>query len=506
MGRWKQFSPIIIVLTVLLVFRILTNDPVVNGGITYDTGNVTLGIIDYSLENDRPHLPGYYVHVLLAKGLLPLAQSPGRALLWLGWLYSFGAFLLLFALLKEYVKNRTYALSLFLIVLTNPLVWFYTSVSEMYSFDLLYPLLLLYIYKKKWGMWVIPAVMGGGTGIRPSSTVLLAGLYLWIYFEAFRNKRVSITSFVWSHMLGVLTLLLWLYPMVQSCGGVEAYLNLYETNNPVEKISLLQNLFRFSNFAVYFLPLYLVSLVLLVKRGVKVLKSETSFGTYLFLTLSWIIPPLLFFLLVHYSKGYFMLIAVPLILFPVAITKMSKSVMGGLTLFQVALFLFLPYKVPEVENSIKKEQRNASLLKTWGDRSLSLYLMGNNRIVGEAALQAELIKLVGSEDRTVYVGPTIHIPTRLLQVRLPNCTFWEMDKHTDGRYVCYKGLEIRDSLQMDLLDVPTSLFLTRNEFTDKYIPKSFGVIDAQSKNYSLIMYSTKEKETLDSIYTTLFQR
>lgn len=501
----KKHSPIIITLVVLFTFRLITNNAEINGGLTYDTGNVTLGIIDYSLEEERPHLPGYYVHVMFARMFLPIAKDPSRALLWVSWIYSFLGFLLLYVLLSGDKRGEIHPVILCLLVYTNPLVWYYTSVSEMYSFDLFYPLLLLYLCKTRWGVLLIPAVMGILTGVRPSSTVLLIGLYLWIYISAFKKKELSLRSFCISHIFGGITFLLWFYPMVQSCGGFDAYRALYQTNNPVEQITLLQNIFRFSSFACYFLPVYLVSIIVMLVHK-KRLNDWKGFLYKATPGLFWLIPPLLFFIFMHYSKGYFMLIAVPVLLMPVLTVKMKKVTLISLIIFQSALFLFLPHNPPSVESSIKREKRNVTLWDTWRDRTTSVFLMGNNRIAGESALQKEIMELVGDSQQEVFVGPSIHIPTRLLQVRLPYSTLWDMDKRVKGRYVWYAGIEIGDTLNMTLAQLPPSRFLMRNSFVEKYLPESLGRVELKSNSYSIMVYSSEDKETLDSVCKELFLR
>ncbi|NIU01841.1 MAG: DUF2723 domain-containing protein, partial [Nitrosopumilaceae archaeon] len=119
------------------------------GGFSYDSGSFALAVQDYDITEWRPHLPGYYLYIQTIRLFQSFTVDTHSAMKWIIILFSSLAMGLLYLILRNWFNN---ILSVFMvgITLTNPLVWFYGCVTEIYAFDLFFSIgLLLLFYSSK---------------------------------------------------------------------------------------------------------------------------------------------------------------------------------------------------------------------------------------------------------------------------------------------------------------------------------------------------------------------
>ncbi|MFQ5585067.1 MAG: hypothetical protein ACE5GL_11580, partial [Calditrichia bacterium] len=281
------------------------------GGFSYDSGSFALAVQSYDISQTRPHLPGYYLHIQSIKLLRLLTGDTHSAMKLLTLLYTSLAAGILYLLLRRWF-GRALSLLLYALIFSNPLVWFYGCVTEIYAFDLFFGITLLGLGLSPRAIYATPFFMGFFSGVRPSSAVLLLPLYIFLWYRQIKSKKLSAPHVAAAHLVGIAGALLWVIPMIRSAGGLNQYLSLYSTNYPVEKISLLQNWYRFSS---YFLFLIIPCLVLFVYKIIQKYYRKNSRwqqglpgiqnipGEFTSLMFWWLIPPLLFFVFFHYSKG-----------------------------------------------------------------------------------------------------------------------------------------------------------------------------------------------------------
>ncbi|HYF03567.1 MAG TPA: hypothetical protein VEC36_09355, partial [Patescibacteria group bacterium] len=109
------------------------------GNLTFDSGNFALAVRDYSVQHDRPHLPGYILYVVFLKVLSSITASPGIAA---SILFSSLSSSVFFWLFKKWFSSGC-ALIITLFILVNPMAWFSGATAEIYSFELLFSGLLV---------------------------------------------------------------------------------------------------------------------------------------------------------------------------------------------------------------------------------------------------------------------------------------------------------------------------------------------------------------------------
>ncbi len=182
----------------------------------------------------------------------------------------------------------------------------------------------------------------------------------------------------------------------------------------------------------------------------------------------------------------------------------KKWVLWTVILLQTALFFLLPYRIPSVETSLATEKRTISIFTVWVERARSVYLMGYQRMRMEATLQGELLALSASNEN-VLMGPTVHIPPRLLQARAPQITFWRMSSRVPGDYLWYKGLETGLKSESSLEDLSFDVVLCRKEFLP-YLDSSMYEVIEHKKFFSSISITKDAMSSVDSLYREKFIR
>jgi len=223
---------------ILILFTILSRLLILDGrweGYSWDAGNFVLAADSYRLEEAKPHLPGYYLYVESIKILSLITGNHFKSMILLSVTYSALAALFLYLIVSKWYTNKE-SFAITLMILTNPLSWYFGAVSEIYAFDLFFSAAIAYPILSTRLVLLTPALMAIGCGIRPSSAVLLLPLYVYFWCQYFRKKTVSVKTIIISHMVAVVFLLLWLIPLISSAGGLHNYLQLYHMYNPIENI------------------------------------------------------------------------------------------------------------------------------------------------------------------------------------------------------------------------------------------------------------------------------
>ena len=496
------------------------------GGFATDPANFTLAAQSYSIANNRPHLPGYYLHIKIIRFVQLITRNTQSAMIILSVAYSAIAMGFLYLLFCHWFDTKI-SILLTLLIITNPMVWFYGSVTEIYSFDLLFGILLAWLGLSPIGIYFTPLLVGLFSGIRPSSGILLVGLYSFLWYHNTKLHSFSFKKFLFSHLIGLAGFLIWFIPMINSAGGLVKYISLYSTNLPVEKPPILQNWFGLSSYFIFLLPAYVVLIIYLVynyflnykiKNGSKFKSNELEFSkNYFYLMLSWCIPPIIFFFFYLYDKGYFLLCVTPFLSLAFILFHKKKTVINGLVttiILQILIFCFLPYSKPEVQTYFSPGVRHMSIAHLWLERTGSEYLMSQSYIKAMGQATNEIDNIINALPKTfsdsmknnylILIDPTIPLSVRSLQVKYPNKYFCSLLLHEPDQYMVYNKLDtkIQNGLN-NLFD--KALVISRTDFVRQYLQK----IDIQSKhygNYSVYNATNGENEKLANIYTYYFLR
>jgi hypothetical protein len=472
-----------------------------------DTVGVAFGSISYSLQNTRPHLPGYYLHVKLISLLSPLLKDLHQTMIFLSAFYSSVGAVFCFALLQKWFQVKT-SLIITALIIFNPLVWFQGSTPEVYSFDLVLSSLFVLFALNNRTIYLTPALLALETGMRQTSGLLLLPLYIHLWYEKYKTEKLAGQKIFISHIAGLVIFLLWFIPMVNSAGGLSEYINLFRTNSPLPNISFAQNIFQFSSYC-FFIFTPLIGILIFLKPKKKLLSELTdSDKNVLFILLLWLVPSIITFIFFTYHKGYFLISIIPLYAFiGLLLEKRLLKYYGILIvlIMEILFFTLVPYKELQVQSIIKPVLRTQNLLETWTDRTFSSYLMAYSRIKYQDDLIEELSSIVEkNKSKIIFLDPTIYLSARGIQFKYPGVTFITMDFYKPNSYYEYKGLDISAKTGLDNVLV-NSLLITRRDFYNYYLKGITRNVNDEA-NYMSVLIEENYKDAVINRYQNLFTR
>jgi hypothetical protein len=307
----------------------------------HDSIQFALGVERYDLAAHHPHPPGYPLYIGLLKLLAALGVDPLHGMVGMAILASGlgAAFLVLLIpeLLEEAGGESGLAPGLFAAALFifNPLLWFYGELPLLYAVEGGLSVVVAYAAWRMGesrvhflGACALFALVGG---LRQSTMVLLAPLFLYGVWRAWRRGRRTWGLFFGGAALGGVLVLAWFVPLCLLAGGYGAYRRIsaehFSTLLPQTSIlygagwgALEHNLTVLAKWAIQgMLPGMAALAVLFVaapgsaRAGLRLLRARA-----LFLAV-WALPPMLFFALFHLTKAGYTLVHLPALLVVLAL-------------------------------------------------------------------------------------------------------------------------------------------------------------------------------------------
>lgn len=438
------------------------------GGVSPDHGNVWLAVDQIDVSLDRPHPPGAYLHVLAVRGLAVLMGDRAVAMLALSVAASALGCGLLFIWLRRWLTRTTSLLATAMIA-SNPMAWFHGATTEAYSLDLCFGALAALLATRRRGVLWLPVVFAVAGGLRPFSPFLLLPFYAVAWWQARRDGGVSLRAALASHLAGVLVALAWCVPLVRSAGGLEEYLRicLEYGAHYVDPVGNLQGM------SLFLLPVALPTLVLLGGWFRQGGRADASGNVPVPLLVAWLALPLLVFTTVLYEKGYFLLVLAPWLLLwmrPLRTEARRHAVLVAAVVVQVAFFLLMPHRWPDVEVSLAPRQRTMSMAQVWWQRSLSTHLQAAGRLRALAGAADDIASLLqdASPRTVVHADRSVPLSLRALQVRFPDRAFARSEAFAADTYRLHHGTrEVVSTGLAGLLD--DAVILTRVDLADGYL-------------------------------------
>jgi hypothetical protein len=281
-----------------------------------DSVNFALGMQRFDPRVYQAHPPGYFLYICLGRLFHTLLHNANLALVVLSIAASCGLVILIYQMALEWFGPMA-ARFAGLLFLLSPLAWFHGTVALTYSVGAFFSALLGYfswrVYCGNWG-FIVPSsiVLGITAGIRPSSLLFLAPLFLFSLRYAPPKRRFLGLGAV------VLTVAAWFLPMIASSGGFKVYFDaLFSLWQLVPSKSTVFNSSPGTSIAractivfIYFLVFGAASLAPL---GARFHTVPTDPRKKLF-TLVWIVPALCFFTFIFLkfvNSGYLLLLSAP---------------------------------------------------------------------------------------------------------------------------------------------------------------------------------------------------
>lgn len=280
-----------------------------------DSVNFALGMRHFDPRVHQPHPPGYFLYIVTARLLAHFVQDANLVLVLISIAASCGAVFFIYWLAVEWFGESAarFAGMLFAI---SPLAWFYGIVGLTYCveafFSALIGFLCWHVYQGR-SAWIpfTGCLLGIAAGVRPSSLVMLAPLFL------FATHRARIRAKLAGFCSVALALCSWCIPMIRASGGNNAYFaalsslwHLVPGRSTAFNSSPANSIARaITILAIYALTFGAACLLpLLPVRSVKTDKRIRLF------TAIWVAPSLCFFTFIFLkfvNSGYLLLAAVP---------------------------------------------------------------------------------------------------------------------------------------------------------------------------------------------------
>jgi hypothetical protein len=186
-----------------------------------DSVNFALAMQRFDPRVHQPHPPGYFLYVCFGRLLNVMFHDANLALVVLSILASCGVAIVIYKMTMDWFGPRA-AQFAGIFFLLSPLSWFHGIVALTYIVEAFFSGLLGYLcwhIDRSRTEFILAAaiVLGISAGVRPSSLVFLAPLFLFSLRNATPKGR-------WIGLVALLlTLIAWFVPMIVASGGANVY-------------------------------------------------------------------------------------------------------------------------------------------------------------------------------------------------------------------------------------------------------------------------------------------
>lgn len=317
----------------------------------HDSIQFALGVEKYDLLAHHPHPPGYPVWIGVLKVLAALGVDPLHgmvALAILGGAIGAGWMVLLAGrLAPDAARLRTgSSIGLFAAALYtfNPLLWFYGELPLIYALEGGLTVVLAWAATRmeegRRSFLLACGLFALAGGLRQSTMVLLAPLFLFGVWRTWRRGRLTPGLFFGGAALGAAVVLAWLIPLCVEAGGYGAYRRIsgehFSVLLPQTSIvygagwgALAHNVEVLTKWALQGLvPGAVALLVLWITAPGRIIPGLRALATRLPWVLAWAGPPILFFALFHVTKAGYTLVHLPALLIAISLAAAPALSMG----------------------------------------------------------------------------------------------------------------------------------------------------------------------------------
>ncbi len=280
-----------------------------------------------------------------------------------------------------------------------------------------------------------------------------------------------------------------------------------------------KSLYRFSSYIITIIPIVLIFFIAaFIKRNraqklVDTLKNEILNRDFYFLHW-WLWPPLIFFVFVHYSKGYILINIIPILILSFLLLKnqnLRKIITAAIVFSQILYFCFFPYNNPDPEIYFSPVQRQLDVFEIWYERTTSEYLMGRSHIV---ALQnchdfiseaAESGVLHAGDKKYLFVDPTVIVSPRAIQAHFPQMEITKYLSSSADQFG-YHNRRIQEARFGLIPMLSEAMIISRLDFIEEYLNDIDIEIFRKDKHWCIFFISEKESPKLSARYNQLFAR
>jgi hypothetical protein len=317
----------------------------------HDSIQFALGVERYNLAAHHPHPPGYPLYIALLKIVAWAGVDALHGMVALSVLASAagaGLIVLLTARLVEEAEGAPgsgplaggsgalraglFAAALYAF---NPVLWFYGELPLIYAVEgglsvaVAYGAVRLGDSRGTFLAGCVLFALAGG--LRQSTMILLAPLFLWGVYRAVRRGRIGWRLLLGGAALGGAIVLAWFIPLCRAAGGYAAYQHIsgqhFRALLPHTSIlygagvgALAHNLEILAKWTLQgVFPSALALAFLWLASPRDILPGLRRLAAVLPWILAWAVPPALFFALFHITKAGYTLVHLPALLVALAV-------------------------------------------------------------------------------------------------------------------------------------------------------------------------------------------
>ncbi|MDJ1168204.1 hypothetical protein PMG71_02030 [Roseofilum sp. BLCC_M154] len=194
----------------------------------HDSVNFAWAMEEFDLERHQPHAPGTFIVLILSARLLNLWFKDANQSLVMVNIIAMAIATCAIYVLGNLWFNRTVGWIAALLMLSSPLIWFYSEVGLSYTLELAWvTLIAIACHHTRNGnhraLLLSALLLGLSGGIRPNTPIFLFPLWSVATGLAWREKRYGATEIILALGMGAIGVLLWGIPLLILSGGLDAY-------------------------------------------------------------------------------------------------------------------------------------------------------------------------------------------------------------------------------------------------------------------------------------------
>ena len=370
----------IIISAILTLLIVITRIPFVSKYLyEWDSVNYALGFENFDIVHHQPHPPGYILYIGLGRVINTIFNDPNATMIFISIVFSIITVILIYFLAKQ-MFSRQFAIIAALLLVFNPLFWYYGEISTIYPTQAFLATTVAYLsYQVFRGRekFFYPSIIALGLAGGFRQDLIIYMFPLW-FFCAFYHKRDP-NRLLKAIIVLIPSVLVWVIPTMIFSGGYEQYSQasstLYKIAFPrasilfgstiTNKLTAVGSYVTWLGLALTYSGIIIMALFTkYVGKGPKHIFRENMRDYRVIFLVLWFLPASIMYLLIHIAKPGYMLVFIPVLAIVLAyfVKELSYSlssrfkryspkkcltiVLSLVILFNIAYFT-VPYNINE---------------------------------------------------------------------------------------------------------------------------------------------------------------
>jgi hypothetical protein len=290
----------------------------------WDSVNYALAFQNFNIYLSQPQPPGYIFFVTLGKIINFLLNDPNTSMIFLSITLSVLTVFLIYFLVKQ-MFSREIAVVASILLIFNPIFWFYGETATIYMSEAFFATLIAYTsFKLLMGdnrfIYISSIALGLSGGFREDILVFMFPLWFFcLCYHDFDYKKIF-KSFI----VLIASAMLWFIPTILLSGGYWKYSQITQAtlvssfklssiffgSNITSQLIMDNMLLSWTILGMGIISMFFLLLFIIFNLK-KVLNLSNLQNRKLIFLILWIIPAFLFYLLLFIAKSGYTLVYLP---------------------------------------------------------------------------------------------------------------------------------------------------------------------------------------------------